>query len=154
MEMGQMDLACKIFLYIFSIYHMITGIVSMFFPDFAMSFYKILYGYDPIERKHVSLIFKPWGALAAFAGLTGLFAAGNPERYRGVVLSLIILLILRIYYRLRFEHELFSIGGIPPYRNRINLAVLFVGVVILSGWLCQKMPPFNLASEINRLEGR
>jgi hypothetical protein len=114
-----------------------TGVISMFFPDFAMSFYKGLYGYDPIERKHLMLILKPWGALAAFAGFAGLFAARDPNRYFGVVLGLALLLLLRIYYRLRFEDGLLSVGGIPPYRNRMSVGILFIGVFILSCWLYQ-----------------
>lgn len=109
----------------------------MFFPNFAMSFYKSLYGYDPIERKHLVLILKPWGSLATFAGIVGLFAARDPKRYVGVVLGLALLLLLRIYYRLRFENGLLSVGGIPPHRNRVSVGILFIGAFILSWWLYQ-----------------
>jgi hypothetical protein len=137
--MNPIDFTCSVFLYLFSLYHVITGIISMFFPNFAMSFYKSLYGYDPIERKHLVLILKPWGALAAFAGFVGLFAARDPKRYLGVVLGLALLLLLRIYYRLRFERELLSVGGIPPQRNRVSLAILLFGVLILGAWLLMRL---------------
>lgn len=132
-----MDTACRAYLYLFSTYHVVTGIVSMFFPDFAMSFYKTLYGYDPVERTHLRLIFKPWGALAFFAGFVGLFCATDPQRYIGVVIGLAVLHLLRIYYRLAFEKEIATIGRILPGRNRTNVGILFLGFFILSIWLYQ-----------------
>src|SRR5262245_45764206 len=77
--MTAMNGICRAYLFGFSVYHVFTGMVSMFFPTFAMSFYKGLYGYDPVERKHLVLILKPWGALAFFAGFVGLFCATDPN---------------------------------------------------------------------------
>lgn len=132
-----METLCRGYLYLFSTYHVVTGVVSMFFPGFAMSFYKTLYGYDPVERTHLRLIFKPWGALAFFAGVVGLFCANDPQRYVGVVVGLAMLHGLRIYYRIVFEKDIAVVGGIPPNRNRSNVGILLVGFAILIAWLYQ-----------------
>jgi hypothetical protein len=126
---------CSIYLTILSIYHVITGILSFWFPSVAFRFYKKMYGCDPEERRQLSLIMKPWGALAIFAGICGGFAASNPARYIGVTLALWILLILRIAYRFFYRAELLHVGKIPPHRNRISILSLSIGVIILGTWI-------------------
>ena len=118
-----------------SIYHVFTGVISMFFPNFAFYFYKKFYGCDPLSKDMLVIVLKPWGALSIFAGIMGLFAVYDPERYIGVIVSLVLLLFLRIYYRLFFEKDLYSKGKISPLRNRINVSLLFIGCCILISWL-------------------
>lgn len=131
----MMDRICRGYLWILSGYHIFTGLISVFTPEFAMSFYKKFYDCNPVERKHVALMLKPWGALAVFAGIAGLFAAAAPYRYRGVVIGLVVLLAIRIYYRVAFRRWLQEISGIAPYHNAFNVALLIFGLVILAGWL-------------------
>ena len=57
-----------------SIYHVFTGVISMFFPNFAFHFYKKFYGCDPLSKDMLVIVLKPWGALSIFAGIMGLFA--------------------------------------------------------------------------------
>ena len=115
-------------------YHVFTGVVSMFFPGFAMSFYKRLYGCDPVEREQLEIVLKPWGALAIFAGVVGLAAAAAPDDYAGVIWALVGLLALRVYYRARFGAQLLAVGRVPTRRNRANIAMLIAGMVILVIW--------------------
>ncbi len=86
-----------------------------------------------MDKSTLKLVLKPWGALAVFAGIAGLFAATDPERYVGVVLGLIVLLCGRIYYRVVFWKDLLSTGGISPYRNRISVGVLLLFLVVFTG---------------------
>ncbi len=118
-----------------SVYHVITGVMSFAFPDSALVMYRGLYGCNPVERRHVALMLKPWGALAVFAGLCGLYAVGDPVRYRGVVVALVALLALRVVYRVWCRESLRTIGGIAPRRNAISIAALLAGIAVLSGWL-------------------
>lgn len=134
-EMGQtMTMLCSSYLYILSGYHLFTGVVSMFFPGFAMRFYKWFYGCEPPDREDLYLILKPWGALAAFAGIAGLYAAEDPHRYRGVILGLILLLSFRIYYRMAFAGKLAKHARIPRRRNMLNVGMIALGAVILISW--------------------
>lgn len=133
--MAIMDTVCRLYLAVLSLYHVVSGILSYFFPNFAMSFYKALYACDPVERRHLALILKPWGALAVCAGICGLFAAADPARYRGVVVALAVLLAARIGYRLACRKKLQEISGIPARRNLISTAVILAGLLILLSWL-------------------
>lgn len=135
-----MNTLCQTYLYILSAYHLFTGMVSMFFPDFAMTFYKWFYSCEPPDREDLFLILKPWGALAAFAGIAGLYAAGDPIRYKGVILGLILLLSFRIYYRVAFARRLKQHANIPLRRNLVNVGMIALGIMILGGWYLQFAP--------------
>lgn len=126
---------CRTYLALLSLYHVVTGVLSFAFPRAAMRFYKRIYGCDPEERRQLMIVMKPWGALAFFAGLCGGFAAVDPARYRGVVVALVVLLILRVVFRVACRSELAAVGRIAPIRNGISIAAIMVGVVILSSWL-------------------
>jgi hypothetical protein len=130
-----MDPLCRAYLWLISVYHVMTGIISFGFPEFAMSFYRKLYGCNPVERRHLALVLKPWGALAVFAGVCGLFAATDPRRYIGVVAGLALLLLLRLIYRAVFYRQLAEISGISSRRNLVNIAFISAGLAILAGWL-------------------
>jgi len=126
-------------LLILSVYHVASGVMSFFCPERALSFYRKLYDCNPVERKHLAIMLKPWGALAAFAGIAGLFAAADPHRYIGVVAGLAVLLAARVTYRLWCRRELAEISGIAPHRNLISTAVILVGLIILTAWLAVSM---------------
>lgn len=126
---------CRIYLAILSLYHVLTGVLSFAFPRFAMQFYKRVYGCDPEERQQLTIVMKPWGALAIFAGLCGCFAAVDPVRYRGVIASLMVLLILRVVYRILCRRALEEVGRIAPHRNFVSMVTIAVGIVLLSGLL-------------------
>lgn len=120
------------YLAILSTYHLISGGISFVAPSRAMAFYKSMYAVDPIERRHLSIILRPWGALSIGMGLVGWFAAVEPVRYWGVILALLVLLVLRAIYRVVLRHELMTISQIPPRRNLMSVAVILAGVVIMA----------------------
>lgn len=130
----MIDAMAQGYLAVLSTYHVFTGLISFFAPGFALSFYRRLYACNPVERRHLALVLKPWGALAVGMGVAGLFAAADPRRYFGVVVAIALLLGLRIAYRAVFRDWLRDISGIPPHRNLISIAILAVGVVILGAW--------------------
>ena len=131
----MITLICRTYLALLSFYHVITGIISFAFPGFAMRFYKTIYGCDPAERRQLAIVMKPWGALSVFAGICGGFAAADPVRYRGVVIALLVLMILRAAYRFLYRRDLEEVGRIAPHRNGISIASIAVGIVILLGWV-------------------
>jgi hypothetical protein len=127
---------CRAYLLVLSIYHVFTGCISYFFPENAIRFYESFYDCKPPHPGQLKINLRPWGALALFAGIAGLFAAHDPFRYFGVVLGLCILLALRIGYRFLLRDALYTISGIAPHRNYFNIAIITLGVVILSTWMC------------------
>ena len=135
-----LTLLCRSYLFILSLYHVFTGVVSFFFPEFAIQFYKRIYDCEPQHKKQLLINLRPWGALALFAGIVGLFAAYNPLAYRGVIIGLCVLLTLRINYRYMLRKELKDIGGIRPHRNLISITIIAMGILILLLWLiCEGM---------------
>jgi hypothetical protein len=120
------------YLVVLSTYHVISGGISYLAPARAMAFYKSMYAVDPIERRHLFIILRPWGALSITVGMVGWFAAVDPIRYWGVVLAILVLLILRVIYRIGLRNELAQISQIPQHRNRLSIAIILVGVFILS----------------------
>jgi hypothetical protein len=130
-----MTLTCQIYLAVLSTYHVLSGGLSFFFGNAAMRFYKSFYGTDPIERRHLMLILKPWGALSIAIGIAGWSAVGQPSAHRGTVLAILVLLVLRIVYRVRCRAELQAISRVPLRKNVINLLLLAGGVLILGAWL-------------------
>ncbi|HQF37544.1 MAG TPA: hypothetical protein PK322_00335 [Opitutaceae bacterium] len=134
-----MTTLCRIYLAVLSGYHVLTGIVSFAFPQFAFRFYAALYACNPAERRQLVLVMKPWGALALCAGVAGLFAAADPVRYWGVVAALWLLLVLRIVFRLVWRAELAEVGRIPAHRNLLSTGIIAAGAVILGAWLVRHL---------------
>lgn len=114
-----------------SVYHVGTGTISYFAPEQALRFYRRLYGCDPAERQHLLVILRPWGALAIFAGCAGLLILGYPMARHSIEAALLLLLILRIGYRVGLRDRLRELSGIPPHRNAISILVLVAGVLLL-----------------------
>lgn len=118
-----------------SVYHVVTGIVSVFFPDFSERFYQVLYHFHPTMTEQYKLVLKPWGALALCAGITGLYAARDPRRYRGVVVAIAILLALRVGYRTYYATTLLEVFRIDYARNATNSVVIALEVLLFGSWL-------------------
>lgn len=105
-----------------SLDHLITGVTALFFPNQAIKLTKSLFGFTAKDDDFYKLIMKPWGALGIFAGLVGLIPIIHPEIHAPITVCLIILLLLRVNYRLTFAYSL----SIPKKKNQINLALIFL----------------------------
>lgn len=130
----KLTFACRAVLLLLSCYHVVTGVVSVGFPDFSESFYQALYHFHPEMTEQYKLVLRPWGALALFAGVVGLFAFRDPRRYVGVVWSIALLLTMRVVYRTALAEDLWRVFQIDPTRNRINAGIMAVEVIILVAW--------------------
>ena len=120
------------YLVVLSAYHLATGLVSFAAPQLALKLYRGAYGCDPIERRHLLIILRPWGALAVFAGLAGFSALACPPVRVWIEASLIALLAMRVTYRIGLRGELREISGIPPRNNFINIGLLLLGIGLLA----------------------
>ncbi len=130
-----MQIVCQFYLAVLSCYHIFSGGLSYFAGPAAMRFYKSFYGTDPVERRHLLLILKPWGALSIAVGIAGIAAAAHPEHHPATVFALWLLLVLRIGYRIACRHELAAVSCVPARRNAISILVLACGATILGAWL-------------------
>lgn len=85
--------------------HLVTGSYGLFFPIKAIRMYKHLYGAEIPETREYFIILKPWGALGIFAGLVGLLPVLDPQKYFLILIALVILLVMRLIYRLALQKE-------------------------------------------------
>ena len=104
--MSIIDILTLIYLVIFSVYHIIQGIMSVFYSEKAIKFNEKLYGYKPKETKQLIMNLKPWGSLALAIGVIGLIVALDINKYFIFLLAFAFLLGLRIGYRIIFRNLL------------------------------------------------
>src|SRR3989338_4417297 len=88
----------KLVIFTLSAYHIITSIVAIFFTDYSVTFYEKVYGFRFRNNKQLLLSFKPWAALAIFAGLAGFLLFSDIYRYRPLAFFFLILIGLRISF--------------------------------------------------------
>lgn len=131
----RLTVVVRLVLAVLSAYHLVTGVVSVCFPEFSEVFYQKLYHFHPTMTEQYKLVLKPWGALAFFAGVMGFYACWDPYRYRGVLVGLLILLATRVGYRTLFADELVEVFQIDKPRNAINSGMIAAEVVLFSVWL-------------------
>lgn len=116
-----------------SCYHLVTGLLSYLAPEAALGIYRVLYGCAPGERRQLIVAMRPWGALAVFAGITGIGALLEPAARNWIQTALVVLLALRISYRIALRRELLEISGIPEKRNLLSIGFLLLGMILLAG---------------------
>ena len=126
----------KILRYLFSIYHALLGIIGVLFV-----------GFEDLVRKAAALAFnfnlnmdaqtiwmlKPFAAYMFVMGVVGFFAAKHPGKYKPVVYSIAVLILIRAIQRIifAFQGDQFLLNA-DPTRNVIVLVFLSVyGLAIL-----------------------
>src|SRR3989344_2973426 len=85
--------------------HFYTGTLALFFPTKAVKVYSRLFGVQIPATSEYFVILKPWGALGVFAGTVGLLPIFDPDKYVLVIVALVLLLVMRLFYRLKFQRE-------------------------------------------------
>jgi ABC-type Fe3+-siderophore transport system permease subunit len=130
----KLEWLCKAVLLLLAVYHVATGVVAIFFPDFSFPFYDALYHADPLDTAQYRLILKPWGAYAIFTGAVLFAAWREPRRFRPVIVALVGLLAMRCSYRLAFAADAWVVFGIDAVRNWTNVLLMTSYVVVLAPW--------------------
>lgn len=113
--------------------HLTTGAYGLFFPVKAIRMYKKLYGAEIPETREYFIILKPWGALGIFAGLVGLLPVVDPQKYFLILFALLILLGMRLIYRLKLQKESEQFLKLSKKSNlrSIGLIIVCAFVVII-----------------------
>jgi hypothetical protein len=125
-----LDSLAYIYLFLFSLYHLITGIVSVFFSNFAIKFYKKLYGFQPKETKQLKMTLKPWGSFAICVGFVGFIILLNIQKYFLFLIPFSILLVIRIGYRFTFRNELKNYWKVTEFQNWRMILIQVIGVLL------------------------
>lgn len=128
--MEILQAATVVYLFLFSLYHIITGIISVLFSDFALKFYRKIYGFQPKETKQLTMIFKPWGNLAFAVGIIGFITLYNLDVFYPMLIAFITLLIIRVWYRFTFRNYLMEELKISPFQNWRMIIVQIIGIII------------------------
>lgn len=111
--------------------HLASGIIGILTPHKAIKFYKTIFGITIPERKEYIALLKPWCALGIFAGVVTLFPLYDPERYRGVLISLCILLFIRIGIRLRYRSIAETDFLLDRKRNMTHVAFIAISAFLM-----------------------
>ena len=120
------------YLFLFSLYHAITGVVSVFFPDFALRFYRILYGFHPKETEQLKITLRPWGNFAIAIGFIGFIVLFNLEKFFVILFPFALLLLIRVIYRVNLRNQLYKDLKVTKMQNWRMILIQLLGVILFS----------------------
>lgn len=126
------------YLFLFSLYHIITGIVSVIFPNFALRFYKVLYGFHPKETEQLKITLRPWGNFAIAIGIIGFIILYDIERFFIILFPFALLLTIRIFYRFNLRNQLYRDLKVTEVQNWRMIIIQFIGVILFI-WMAFSM---------------
>src|SRR5258708_19817722 len=111
-------------LILLSLDHLSTGLLGVFAPRTALRIYRSLFGIQFPESPEIVAVLKPWGALAVFAAVATIFPIVDPLRYRRVLVSLLVLLILRILIRFSARASATPVFGFSCRRHPSHIPLI------------------------------
>jgi len=119
-------------LILLSLDHLSTGLLGVFAPRTALRIYRGLFGMQFPESPEIVAVLKPWGALAVFAAVATIFPIVDPFRYRGVLVALLVLLILRILIRFSARATAAAVFGLSSRRNARHIALIALCALLIA----------------------
>ena len=115
--------------------HFVTSVAGLFMPDRAAGLYHRLFGARLPLTPEMIVVLKPWGALGIFTAITGVLPIADPQRYRGVLYALIVLLGLRVYIRLAHAGAAEEHFAISRGRNLFHVYLIVQAAAIIGAQL-------------------
>lgn len=112
--------------------HLTTGLAGALFPKRAAGLYQSLFGARLPADPPLTAILRPWGALGAFAGLTGLLPVYDPVRYHAVLFPLLFLVVLRVFIRLSYDSDTLQFFGLSRARNYFHVYLVVQCAAIIA----------------------
>lgn len=137
--MQFLEIITAAYLFLFSLYHILTGIVSVFFPEYSLKFYKKIYGFNPKETKQLLMTFKPWGNLALAVGFIGFIVLFDLNKYYLLLAPLTLLLLIRVWYRFLYRREIKTEWGITLKQNLRMIITQLTGAIIYLAYIYFKL---------------
>tara|TARA_Y100000310_G_C20701023_1_gene829892 strand:- start:1353 stop:1769 length:417 start_codon:yes stop_codon:yes gene_type:complete len=135
MEIEVIPILTFIYLFLFSIYHVFTGVISVFFSEYSLKFYKKIYGHQPKETKQLIMTFKPWGTMAIGIGFAGIIILFNLKKYSLLLIAFIAILGIRAGYRFLLRNELYNYWKVKPLQNWRMILIQLIGVLVFLSYL-------------------
>jgi len=127
-----LEIATLIYLFLFSCYHIITGVISVFFPNFALRFYRILYGFHPKETEQLKMTLRPWGNFAIAIGVIGFMVLYNMDKFFLILFPFALLLLIRIGYRLKLRSQLYRDLKVTKVQNWRMIIIQLLGIILFT----------------------
>lgn len=124
------DLLAFVYLFLFSLYHVVQGAISVFFSDYALKFNEFLYGFHSREKKQLKMTLKPWGSFSLAIGVIGFLVFFNLEKYHLILIGFILLLLLRAGYRILLRKKLYSYWKASPSQNWRMIIIQLIGIIL------------------------
>jgi len=134
-----LDTLAYIYLLLFSIYHIIQGTASVFFPNFAIKFNEVLYGFKPKEKEQLKMTFRPWGSFAFAIGVSGFLVLMNMEEYFLFLIPFIILLIFRAGYRFILKKEIMDYWKVTKIQNWRMIIIQLIGFLLFTIFVISRL---------------
>jgi hypothetical protein len=104
--------------------HFITSLTGIFFPQKAARLYERMFGAHMPLTPELIAVLKPWGALGIFAALVGLLPIFDPQRYRGILYALVVLLVMRVFIRIWNAASAEQYFKVPRGRNLFHIGII------------------------------
>jgi len=115
--------------------HLVTSLFGLFFPERAVALYQRMFGATLALTPEIRFVLKPWSALGTFAAAAGILPIVDPERYRGVLYALLLLLALRLYIRVAHATSANRPFGISRRRNAWHVYLIVQAAAIIAAQL-------------------
>lgn len=104
--------------------HFVTGFIGFFLPHKSEALVTKMFGITISDKNLYQIIVRPWGALGLFACGVGILPVIDPSRFKPVSYMLIVLLLLRIYYRLGETKKAKVVLGLSSSRNLFHVFLI------------------------------
>ena len=125
------SLLLRTVLWVLAVYHLVIGVVSVSSLEMTGRLTSALYGIRLNENPQLAYAVRMLGSYALAIGALLVIAARAPASHREIIVVVAGLQVLRGVSRLVSRHELTRAFSLPPRRNALNAALLFVEAAIL-----------------------
>lgn len=109
--------------------HLVTGFIGFFLPHKSEALITKMFGITITDKEFYKMIVRPWGALGIFACGVGILPIIDPTRFKPVSYMLIVLLLLRIYYRLEEAKKAKVVLGVTSSRNLFHIFLIVLCIL-------------------------
>ena len=118
-------------LWILAAYHLVVGVLSVSSLDLTARLTSRFYGIRLNDNPQLAYAVRMLGFYALAIGALLVVAARASRSHREIIVVVACLQILRGVSRILSRHELTGAFSLPPRRNVLNAALLFVEAAIL-----------------------
>lgn len=120
-------------LYIVAAYHILLGLIGIFFKDYAVWAAKNFFSFNLTMDPQVYWVLNPFAAYVLIFGIFMALAATDPVKYKNIIYAGILLFAVRIIQRLIFAFS--ATEGLKSITNPTQNITHLVVVAVIGGTL-------------------